>query len=101
MEHVPVEPPHADADNPETLRANLIPGSLDLGDLERIFDTICASHPTSVGKKASAKDRELMLIPQSTLTYGEIKFEPFAAAMLKVGHFSVFSLAVRTLALIL
>ena len=41
-----------------------------LPELERIYNVICAGHPTSVGKKASAKDREALVVPQSSLTYG-------------------------------
>ena len=95
----------------------------ELPELERIYNIMCAGHPTSVGKKASAKDREALVVPQSSLTYGaqaignwvgrssycqcfqctsdanctestlsirlavfagEIMFEPFAIAMMKV-----------------
>lgn len=44
------------------------PTEEDIAELERIFRIICAAHPLSVGKKASAKDRESMPIKRSGLT---------------------------------
>lgn len=79
-----LEPPAAAKSAPHVFGLSCMPA--DLPELERIFNRICAAHPTVVGKKASAKDREGMVGPQSCLTYGEIMFHPFAVAMLKVSR---------------
>lgn len=53
--------------------------------LQELYDRLVALHPTSVGKATSKEERERRQLPESTLVYGEIKFEPFAMALLKVG----------------
>jgi hypothetical protein len=58
--------------------------SFELQVLERVYNTLCSKFPTSVGKAASAKDRESLKLSHSTLVYGEISFTPFATALLKI-----------------
>lgn len=53
--------------------------------LQEVYDRLVALHPTSLGKSTSKEERERRQMAESTLVYGEIKFEPFATALLKVG----------------
>jgi hypothetical protein len=51
---------------------------------ERLYEFVCENCPLSVGKTLSSRERDTKGLAHSTLVYGEIKFEPFAAAVLKI-----------------
>lgn len=52
---------------------------------EALYEEVTASHPTHKGKELSTAEREAKGIKTtSTLTYGEIRFEPFALAFQKI-----------------
>lgn len=49
-----------------------------------VYDYLIKHTPVKVGKKASSEEREAMVGADSTLTYGEIAFAPFATALHKI-----------------
>merc|ERR1740117_57760 len=51
---------------------------------EKVYAQLIEDHPVSVGKKASARERDKNDLRASTLVYGEIKFEPYAITLQKI-----------------
>mmetsp|Transcript_74948 Transcript_74948/g.207497 ORF Transcript_74948/g.207497 Transcript_74948/m.207497 type:complete len:275 (-) Transcript_74948:278-1102(-) len=51
---------------------------------EEIYDRCCMSHPVSVGKALSSRERDEKGLNSSTLVYGEISFESYAIAFEKI-----------------
>jgi Histone methylation protein DOT1 len=52
--------------------------NLDVAAEKTLYDKLFASHPVSVGKAISKKEREQSVSDSTTLVYGEISFEAFA-----------------------
>lgn len=51
---------------------------------EAAYDILVEEFPTTRGKELSAKERDEKGLRGGTLVYGEIRFEPYATAFLKI-----------------
>jgi Histone methylation protein DOT1 len=51
--------------------------NLEIAAEKKLYDKLFASHPVSMGKAISKKEREQSVADSTTLVYGEISFEAF------------------------